>query len=188
MTRRERNSVPDLIASPALRVAPLTVGGTTLALFDPGPITALAMMPGQGKAVAEALGPLGLAFPEPNRTAVSGAARIVWAGRDQAFLIGVPAPETGDVPAIDQTDGWAAFRLSGPLAADALMRFTPLNLRAMAEGAAARAPLNHMQMVLWREAGGFVFLVFRSMARTAWHEVEAALTALDARAQVAARG
>jgi hypothetical protein len=39
-----------------------------------------------------------------------------------------------------------------------------------------------MQSVLIREADSFLILVFRSMARTAWHEIEAALHALDARA------
>lgn len=180
--------MPDLIASPALRRPAVTHGGTTLSLADPGPITAIALMPGQQKAAAKALKPLGLAFPAPNRTATSGAARIVWTGRDQAFLIGVPAPDLGGIPVIDQTDGWACLSLEGPLAAEALMRLVPLNLRLMAEGEAARAPLNHMQMVLWPTAQGFAVLVFRSMARTAWHEVEEALQALAARAALAARG
>ncbi len=180
--------MPDLIASPALRLSPVNYGGTTLALIDPGPITALALLPGQAKAAAKALKPLGLAFPAPNRTAVSGPARIVWAGRDLALLVGVPAPVLGDIPGIDQTDGWACLTLEGPLAADALMRLVPLNLRTMAEGEAARAPLNLMQAVLWRTAGGFAVLVFRSMARTAWHEIVEALAKLEARANLAAQG
>lgn len=180
--------MPDLIASPALRDPPLTLAATTLALADPGPITALAPLPGQDKAVAKALKPLGLAFPAPNTTQTKGEARIVWTSRGQAFLIGVPAPDTGGVPAFDQTDGWACLTLDGPLAADALMRLVPLDLRAMAEGAAARAPLNHMASVLWRTPGGFAVLVFRSMARTAWHEIGGALKALAARTALSERG
>lgn len=180
--------MPDLIASPALRKAPAVHGGTTLALADPGPITAIAPLPGQDKTLARALKALGLSFPAPNRCTSAGEVRLVWAGRDMAFLIGVPAPDLGPVPAFDQTDGWACLTLEGPLAAEALMRLVPLNLRLMAEGEAVRAPLNHMQMVLWREGDGFALLVFRSMARSAWHEIEEALAMIEARAALAARG
>ena len=39
-----------------------------------------------------------------------------------------------------------------------------------------------MQMILLRETDGFLLLVFRSMARTAWHEIEVAMKFLAARA------
>lgn len=180
--------MPDLIASPALRHAPVTRGATTLALVDPGPITAVALLPGQGKAAAKALKPLGFTMPVPNRSLSAGGVRLVWAGRDLAFLIGAPAPDLGAIPAFAQTDGWACLTLEGPLAADALMRLVPLDLRRMAEGEAARAPLNHMQMVLWRTPAGFALLVFRSMARSAWHEIDEALAMVEARAALAAKG
>ena len=58
-----------------------------------------------------------------------------------------------------------------------------LRLQVFAVGMAARAPMNHMQSVLMRTAPyAFDLLVFRSMARTAWHEVEAAMKTLGARA------
>ena len=39
-----------------------------------------------------------------------------------------------------------------------------------------------MQMILMRTGvDAFTALVFRSMARTAWHEIEVALTSLSAR-------
>lgn len=178
--------MPELIATPALPHPPLTLAGTTLALADPGEITALALFPGQEKAAAKALKPLGLGFPAPNAFAAAGAARLVWTGRAQAFLIGAPPPADFPGAVIGQTDGWAALRLDGPAAAAALMRLVPLDLRAMAPGQAARAPLNHMQMVLWREAEGFALMVFRSMAQTAWHEIATALRAQAARAALAA--
>jgi sarcosine oxidase subunit gamma len=69
-----------------------------------------------------------------------------------------------------------------------LARLHPLDLRASAfpAGHCARAPFNHMSSILIR-TGPHVFevLVFRSMARTAWHEAEAAMTALAARAALA---
>jgi heterotetrameric sarcosine oxidase gamma subunit len=148
-------------------------------------MTSIAPFPGKRVAVEAALG---MAFPEPNTIVSAGEARLVWTGRDQAFLIGAPAPDlTGLAATTDQSDGWAAFTLTGPLAADALMRLIPLDLRATAfpSGRAVRAPLNHMNMILMRGQEGFTLLCFRSMARTAWHEVETALTHLAARARVA---
>lgn len=135
--------------------------------------------------MARALKPLGLAFPAPNSFTTSGAATLVWTARNQAFLIGIAAPEIAGAALTDQSDGWAALRLEGPAATDALMRLYPLDLRlqSFAQGAAARAPLNHMQSVLLRTAPySFDILVFRSMAQTAWHEVAAAMKTVAARA------
>ena len=77
--------------------------------------------------------------------------------------------------------------LSGPAATDALMRPVPLDLRASAfpPGRTARAPLNHMQAILTRTGPeAFEIMVFRSMARTAWHELETTMSMVSARAAV----
>lgn len=177
--------MPDLLPTPPLSHAPVTQAGTTLASADLGPMTSIAPFLGRRAAVEAALG---MAFPEPNTVVTAGEARLVWTGRDQAFLISAPAPDLTSLAATtDQSDGWAAFTLTGPLAAEAMMRLVPLDLRASAfpAGRAVRAPLNHMNMILMRAEEGFTFLCFRSMARTAWHEVETALTHLSARARVA---
>lgn len=165
---------------------PVSIGGLKLSERLLGPITSVAVLPGQDKAVAKALKPLGLVFPTPGLFALSGEARLVWTARHQAFLIGVAPPDALQGAALtDQSDGWAGLRLEGPAASDALMRIYPLDLRlhTFAQGNSARAPLNHMQSVLMR-TGPYAFdiLVFRSMARTAWHEVEAAMKTLGARA------
>lgn len=169
--------MPELIAKSALAgLAPVTLAKTTLSEAALGPITSIACFPGKLEAVTARLG----AFPAPNE--VKGA--LIWSGPEQAFLLG-PAPDLAGLAAVtDQTGGWAALRLSGPNAEAALMRLYPLDLRTahFAPGTCARAPLGHMQSVLVREAEGFLILVFRSMARTAWHEVETALHLLDARA------
>jgi sarcosine oxidase subunit gamma len=183
--------VPELIArAPLGPIAPLTLGTVTLAQADLGPITAIAPMPGQGAAVDRALKPLGLAFPGPNASAAKGDARLLWTGREQAFLIGVAPPEgLSDAAAVtDQSDGWCALHLHGAGAEAVLMRLVPLDLRALAfpVGRCTRAGLNHMPMILWRSApDAFTILVFRSMARTAWHELETAMTGLAARARIA---
>ena len=85
--------MPELIAKPPLDVAPLTLADTTLTLADPGPITCVALFPGGAKAAAKGLKTLGLTFPEPGTWAAGkGGARIVWTGRDQAFVLGAAAP------------------------------------------------------------------------------------------------
>ena len=166
--------------------AALTLAGVTLAEADLGQITSVAPFMGQDKALAGALKALGLSFPAPNQVSSKGDARLVWTGRDQAFLIGAaPQGLDGLAALTDQSDGWAALRLDGPGAGDVLARLYPLDLRAAAfpVGRVARAPLNHMSSILMRPGPqSFEMLVFRSMARTAWHEAEVAMRTLAARA------
>ena len=167
----------------------LTLGQVTLAEADVGPVSSVAVYPGGANAVAKALKPLGLSFPKPNSFSAKDGARIVWTGREQAFLIGVEAPAIEGAAVTDQSGGWATLTLSGVGADEALMRLVPIDLRlsAFPVGRAVRAPLNHMNMVLIR-TGDYVFdlMVFRSMARTAWHELEAVMLALAARAALKA--
>ena len=172
--------MPELIAKTALAgQLPVTHHGTTLSEATLGQITAIAAFPGKQKAVGTALGQ---PFPKPNTFSVKSGI-LCWTGPDQAFLIGQSAPDlTGIAATTDQSGGWAALRLTGPDAADALMRLVPLDLRNFKPGQAARAPLGHMQMVLLREAEGFLIFGFRSMARTAWAEIETAMKSLAARA------
>lgn len=176
--------MPELIAKPALDTGPVTKAGVTLAPLDPGPITAIAVFPGGDKAIAKGLKSLGLSFPAPGEVSESAAARLVWTGRDQAFLMGVAPPVLDGAAVTDQTDGWAGFRLSGPRVADALARLVSLDLRdaAFPVGRVARTGLNHMAMILIRtEPLAFEIFVFRSMARTAWHELTDVLDRLEAR-------
>ena len=177
--------MPELIAKPAIDHAALTHGSCTLTPVDLGPITSIALFPGQDKAVAKTLKPLGLTFPAPNTLSHKDDAVLVWTGREQAFLIGVEAPDFGAAAAVtDQSGGWSALRLTGAKAHDVLMRHVPLDLRlhAFPVGRAVRAPLGHMSAILLRESEeSFLVLTFRSMARTAWHEVETALRTVAAR-------
>lgn len=182
--------MPELIAKTALEGrAPLVLAETELAEVDHGRVSSVAVMPGQGKAVDEGLKALGFSFPKPNSFAQIDASLLVWTGRDQAFLIGAVVPDLGAAAAVtDQSGGWVSLRLKGPQAEAALMRYVPMDLRVAAfpVGQAVRAPLYHMQMVLLRMAADeFRIMVFRSMARTAWHEIEVALRTLAARAKVA---
>ena len=182
--------MPELIARPPLAGrAALTCGGVTLSEAAPRPITSIAPFRGQKAALAEALSALGFLLPAPNRFSSAATGQLVWTGRDQFFLIGTPpGPLYGRAALTDQTDGWAALRLDGPGAEAVLARIVPLDVRApvFAPGHAARVPFNHMSSVLMRLAPeSFEVLVFRSMAQTAWHEIEAAKTVLAARGALA---
>ena len=182
--------MPRLIAKPALEVEPLHLAGVELALRDPGPLTLIAPFPGQEGALAAALAPLGLDFPAPAGVWVNGAGRLVWAGRGQALLMGVSAPEgISEWAAVtDQSDGWICLGLVGGRADQALSRLVGIDLRPQAfpAGRSARTALNHMPLILIREedgddGAGFLILTFRSMAKTAWTELSEVLHHLAAR-------
>ena len=179
--------MPELIAKTALGGQSLTLGGVTLAEVLVGPITSVAVLPGGAKAVAKGLKPLGLAMPGPNSFVEKKGARIVWTGREQAFVIGVDCPGLEGAAVTDQSDGWAVLGVSGVAAVDVLARLVPLDLRlgAFPVGSAVRSGLNHMNVVILR-VGDYAFevMVFRSMARTAWHELESTMSMVAARAGV----
>jgi heterotetrameric sarcosine oxidase gamma subunit len=179
--------VPELIAKSALAGQSLTLGGVTLAEVAVGPITSLAIFPGGAKAVAKALKGLGLAFPDPNRFIEKKGARIVWTGRDQAFLTGADCPALDAAAVTDQSDGWAVIGVSGPGAVDVLARLVPVDLRLAAcpVGTALRSQLNHLNAVILRTGDyAFEIMVFRSMARTTWHELETTTHMVAARSGV----
>ena len=179
--------MPELIAKSSLEGRSLNLGGVSLAEVDVGPITSVAVLPGGAKTVARGLKALGLAMPEPNTFVEKKGLRIVWTGREQAFLIGAESPVLEGAAVTDQSDGWAVLSLSGPAAADVLARLVPMDLRIVAcpVGTALRSQLNHMNAVILRTGDyAFEIMVFRSMARTAWHELETATHMVAARAGV----
>lgn len=176
--------MPELIAKSALEGRSLTLDGVTLAEVDTGPVTSIAVYPGQAKAVAKGLKALGLVMPEPNSFSEKKGARIVWTGRDQAFLMGVDAPALEGAALTDQSDGWAVLALSGAGGAEVLARLVPMDLRlgAFPVGRVARTQVNHMNAVILRTGDDMVqVMVFRSMARTAWHELETTMHMVTAR-------
>ena len=181
--------MPELIAKSALfgqdpvTYATGTPSEVTLSEADAGPITSIACFPGTRTKVTKALG----GFPKPNR--FLDTPLRVWTGPEQAFLIGAEPPSgLEDIAAVtDQSGGWAVLELSGPGAEAVLARRYPLDLRpkSFPTGSAARAPLGHMQSVLMRLAKDhYRVMVFRSMARTAWHELDEAAQNLAARAAI----
>ncbi len=166
----------DLIARTALAgQGPVTWGGLTLREVTWDRITSVA--PFRGADVGALLD-----WPAPNRVVARDGGRIVWTGPGQAFLFG-PVPEgLADHAALtDQSDGWAGLALEGKGAAEVLARLVPLDLDTMGPGEASRTLLGHMNALIIRVGTGFEALVFRSMARTAWHDIEAAMRGVAAR-------
>jgi len=176
--------VPELIAKSALDGRSLTLGAATLAEMPLEPITAIALFPSGAKAVAKGLKALGLAMPAPNSVLEKAGVRIVWTGRDQAFLIGVAPTAMEGAALTDQSDGWSVLALTGASAVGVLARLLPVDLRlgAFPVGQVLRTQVNHMNAIVLRlDEAAFQIMVFRSMARTAWHELEDAMHMVAAR-------
>lgn len=179
--------MPSLIEKTACDgLLPRTSGGMTLSELPFTQVTSVAPLGGKVRALSAALTDMGLGWPGPGQSRRSGPATILWAGRDQALLLGPdPAPLTGLAALTDQSDAWARLRLKGAGAEAVLARLVPLDLRlsVFAEGQVARSGLNHMMAVLLRSgADSFDILVFRSMAHSAVHELLQAMEAVAARA------
>lgn len=182
--------MPELIAKDAYEGrAAVTKAGATLAPVAAGPVWSVALFPGGGAAVAGLLEPLGLAFPGPGQVVEQAGRRLVWTGRDQAFLFGdLPPGLDGAAAVTDQSGGWAGLSLTGPGAVAVLARLVAVDLRpaAFPVGRALRTGLNHMAAILRRSGEeAFEIWVFRSMERTAWHEMAEVLDHLEARAALA---
>ncbi len=178
-----------LASSPELTL-PAACGDMRLEAVAAGPITSLMPFAGREAALDDALQAAhGLRLPGPGRTHGAGDARIVWTGRAQAFLIGVP-PDAGfgaHAAVTDQTDAWVTLRLTGN-AGEVLARLVPVDLSAGAflTGHAARTLLGHMMALIFRasDAPALTIMVMRSFAGTAVHEIGVAMQSLHARARL----
>jgi heterotetrameric sarcosine oxidase gamma subunit len=178
--------VPELIAKPGLAHPPLERAGLRLSIGPIVPMTSVALFPGGAKGAAAPLKRVGLGFPAPNGVSEARGAMLVWTGRDQAYLIGAAAPDglAAHAALTDQSDAWVALTLDGDGVEDVLCRLVPIDLSpaAFAPGSVRRSQLFHMQAILLRQAvTRFDILVFRSMARTAWHDLAVAMEARAAR-------
>lgn len=178
--------MPELIAKSALDGKRLTLGTVTMAEVSVGPITGIALFPDGEAALAAGLKPLGLSMPAPNKMVEKEGVRLVWTGKDQAFLIGLLPPALEGAAVTDQSDGWAVLSLAGAGAVEVLARLLPVDLRlaAFPVGQVLRTQVNHMNAVILRLGeAAFQIMVFRSMARTAWHELEDAMHMVSARSE-----
>jgi len=175
--------VADLVErTPCAGLLPLEKGDLTL---REAPILPLhVIMPFRGG--TGALADLGIGLPEPGRQVAFGAGHLRWFGRGCVLGLGVDLPPGTDAHAAvsDQSDGWARMVLEGPGAEAVLSRLVPVDLRAPGFGvdATCRSLLGHMNASITRTSDtGFEIMVFRSMARTAVHELGRAMGHVVAR-------
>ncbi len=173
--------------SPAEELLPISVGSATLSEALPEAITCVAPLKGMEDAVSRALmADTGCGFPEPNRATRSDTATVIWVGPGQALVIGPPVMIDG-AAVTDQSDGWACLNLSGEAARDVLTRLTPVDLRdaSFPVDATARTLLGHMTASITRRDNAvWSILVFRSMARSAIHDLTRAMNGVAARASL----
>lgn len=174
--------------TPADGLLPIEINGLTLREVVPEAITSVMPYDGQEDAASDLLkATAGMDLPAPNRSTGREGARAIWTGRGQAMVLGVAVdPSLARHAALsDQSDAWAVLRLDGQGVEDVLARLTPLDLNpgVFKRGHAARSLLGHMTAVFLKVSGeAFEVMVFRSMARTAVHELEVAMKAVAARA------
>ncbi|NDR59608.1 sarcosine oxidase subunit gamma [Aliiruegeria sabulilitoris] len=164
-------------------------GNLKLSAVALGRVSWIAPYPGTETALSHALqAACSMSFPGPGESRESTAGRILWSGRAQALLIG-PQPSAAIekcAAVVDQTDGWAAMRLTGYGAARALARLTPLDLRPshFSRGRTARSLLGQVPGLIIANEDGFEILVMCSMAETARHEIENAMRSVAAREDI----
>lgn len=176
------------LPSAGLRL-PITHGACRLEAAAPASVWQIMPFPATRDALDAALESMGLRFPDPGRV-LSGrdGVRLVWAGRETAFLIGAAQPPELPAAVCDQSDGWFVLRLSGARADDVLARLVAIDLRdaAFPAGSSARVQLNHLPAMIIKTAGqAFEIWSCRSMAATLVHELETAMRAVAARASSA---
>lgn len=155
-----------------------TIGECRLQGFDPGSVWSIAPYPGRDVHLP------GVGMPGPGQVVPLGMGRLVWTGRQQAFLLGEMLPEGLDAAITDQADAWVWVRLTGEDVTEVLARLCPLDLResAFPVDSCARSLLAHLSAIYIRTgAQSFEIAVFRSMAQTLRHEVTEAMRTVAAR-------
>lgn len=180
----------NLTATLPASIAPVTFGGVTLSEAEQGTIWAVMPYRGQNSALSKAMKKAhGVAFPGPNEMTQKGDVRAAFSRLDQAFVFGA-VPDTAlatHAALTDQSDAWTHLILEGDGVADVLARLTPLDLSSdsFPVPAAKRSSLGHMATFLLRTGEArFEILVFRSMAKTALHEIKRAMKAVAARQEI----
>lgn len=166
--------------TPAEGLLPVTIGPCRLEERLYEAITWVAPFEGKAAAVGKAIG---IVFPEPGQVTGEGHHLALWVGPGQALVLGPPVAPPGAAVA-DQSSAWAVLTLTGPTAAEILARLTPLDLRdaAFPEASTARTLIGHMTASLTRIGPEtYEIMVFRSMTRTAVHEITRAMKGVDAR-------
>ena len=171
---------------PCAGLLPVQIASVTVEEASLGVLTSLSPF-GNASALSQALQDAhGCTMPAPGRSTGRDGNRCIWIGRGEVLLAG-PAPDAGlsaHAAVVDQSDAWAAVRVSGAGSVDVLARLVPVDLReaTFKRGHTARTLVQHMTASITRVgADAFVILVFRSMAGTLVHDLKGAMEAVAAR-------
>ncbi|MDO5622635.1 MAG: sarcosine oxidase subunit gamma [Paracoccus sp. (in: a-proteobacteria)] len=139
--------------------------------------------------------PFGLTLPGPGGFAAAGDVAAFWTGPDQWMIEGQDRAETDFASALaaqapgcsvsEQTDGFAAFDVTGPAVSITAMmeRLVNLDPLRLGPGTATRTGLHHLSVfVVRRTAEHLTIMGMRSAAGSVWH----ALTRAAQRQETAA--
>lgn len=180
-----------LSATPTLSGYSFAVGETHLAALTDLAIVAIAWPEGYAAQLETAAkSAWGISLPKPRQSSLSKTddMRLIATQPDQVFAVfkqTKPLAENTVQSAIgnkyyvtDQTDGWVALSLSGPLAEAALERISPvdLNISEFPQNASARTLMEHLGVLIVRtDAQAFLLLSASSSAKSFSHALETSL-------------
>lgn len=170
--------------SPCAGLLPVRIGSLSIEEVPFAPIISVSPLAGVSEGALEKA--LGMTFPAPLTSTVTGDVRCIWVGQGEALMMGAaPDPALGAVAAVvDQSDAWAVVTLTGAGGADALARLVPVDMRLakFGVGATVRTQLGHVNASITRLGDEVIMIaVFRSMAATLVHDLRSALEAVAAR-------
>jgi sarcosine oxidase, subunit gamma len=122
------------------------------------------------------LAAVGLDMPAMRRIVRAGEKAVGWMAPDEWLMI-LPYAEVGGALealrtslgpahhlAVDVSDARAVFRIEGERAAEVLMKLTPADLSALAEGELRRSRAAQVACAFWADEAGFTLVSFRSVA------------------------
>nr|WP_231703980.1 sarcosine oxidase subunit gamma [Cochlodiniinecator piscidefendens] len=165
---------------------PLSAGNVTLTEQHPDALTSVAPFAEKEVEVSASLTVThGVAYPAVNHAVGKDGARAIWFGQGQAMVMGGKvSDDLVQLAAVtDQSDAWAVMRLQGASSADVLARLVPVDLRSsvFAEGDTVRTELQHMMAsITCVGTDCFDIMVMRSFAKTAVHDLHAAMKSVAA--------
>lgn len=170
--------------TPCEGLLPVSAGDCSLTELAPEAITSISPEKGREKLVSDTLdSSSGISFPAVNRATGKDGNRLIWSGAGQALLLGPAQKAVKGASTTDQSDAWAVMRLDGKNAEAVLARLVPVDLRAATfkRGHTVRTMLFHMTCSITRVgANTFDIMVFRSMAKSAVHELSTAMRSVAA--------
>ena len=181
-----------LFPMPPMKHGSLRVGGMTLEQSPFAEIVSLGAFSGAGRdeLVNRIHEMFGVMLPEHPRAvhAVDGRCTFLWNGPGQWLAIAVEGSGLlsrlreicRDVCALtSQSDSRATLKLSGPNVREAASRLVPIDLhpRVFGKDHVASTLAGHIPVIMWQtdDAPTYLFLVFRSLAASLFHDFSVAL-------------